>query len=112
MTLSENIKKARIENKLTQTQLANLLTENGCKVTNATISNWELNISEPNADTILLLCKLLNKDANYFFGISDTDPDADILLASHNAINLDGFSEESKNEIREYIKFKRTLNEN
>ncbi len=67
MSLGEKIRLARLEKKMLQKDLANFLTENGFKTTNATISNWELNISEPDMDTLDAICQILNKDANYFF---------------------------------------------
>lgn len=67
MSLSENIKKSRTDCHLTQIQLAEKLSQAlGTKVTNTSISNWEKGINQPDIDTILELCKILNKDANYF----------------------------------------------
>lgn len=67
MFLNKKIKEARLEKKLTQKEFANLLTEKGCKTSHATISNWELNISSPDVDTLQIICDVLEKDGNYFF---------------------------------------------
>lgn len=72
MNLAKNIREARINNKLSQKELANKITElakkNGyddLKFGDTAISNWERGTSKPDADTIFLLCKALNVDANY-----------------------------------------------
>lgn len=49
----------RKQNGLSQPALAKLLEENGHKITNKAISNWEKEITEPNASLLLLLCKVL-----------------------------------------------------
>ena len=66
MSLSDKIREARLDNKMTQKELANSMATNGYKCTHATISNWELNISEPDMEAISVLCRILKKDANYF----------------------------------------------
>lgn len=72
MNLAKNIRQARINSKLSQKELANKITElakkNGyddLKFGDTAISNWERGTSKPDADTIFLLCKALNVDANY-----------------------------------------------
>lgn len=66
MTLGEKIREARLSKNILQKDLAEQLTLKGFKTTNATISNWELNISEPDIDTLDAICDILEKDANYF----------------------------------------------
>lgn len=53
--IGENIKKLRIENKLSQKELANSL-----GVSNKTISHWESGYSQPPLEFIVKLKKLLN----------------------------------------------------
>lgn len=64
--LGEKIKEARIENGLSQTQLAKLL-----QVSNGIISTWENNIYEPKATYIKKLCEVLHISADYLLGLSD-----------------------------------------
>lgn len=96
MYLSEKLKEARIEKKLTQKDLANLLTQKGCKTSHATISNWELDISRPDIETLALLCQILDKDGNYFFSESNS-PETNIDLSQ--------LTEEELNEVKEYINY-------
>ncbi|MCI8396859.1 MAG: helix-turn-helix transcriptional regulator [Clostridia bacterium] len=72
MFLNKKIKQARLEKKLTQKEFANLLTKNGYKTSHATVSNWELNISSPDVDTLQMICNILEKDGNYFFDFTNT----------------------------------------
>ncbi len=65
MAIGDNIRTARINKGLTQTQLAELLQYRNCIVGNTTISNWENGTSKPDPDTIEELCKILGVDANY-----------------------------------------------
>lgn len=60
MALSDNIRTARKDNNMTQKDLAAKI-----GVSHNTISDWESGSHKPDADTIMLLCKVLNVDANY-----------------------------------------------
>lgn len=60
----DQLKKARINNKMTQAEMARYL-----NIKNTTISNWEKGISKPDLDTLEKICHLLNVDANYFFNL-------------------------------------------
>ena len=99
MTIGDKIKNARLEKELLQKNLADLLTQNGRKTTNATISNWELNISEPDIDTLDLLCKILEKDANYFFDKEDIS----VQNVSFSSLDLSELDEVDIKNINEYI---------
>ena len=56
---SENLKRLRIESKLTQSKLATLL-----RVDQRTISAWENNVCEPDYTTLAKLCDLFGEDFN------------------------------------------------
>lgn len=92
MSLSENIKKSRTDCHLTQMQLAEKLTQAlGTKVTNTSISNWEKGINQPDIDTILELCKILNKDANYFLdweSFINENNNLDEVINLYKSLNL------------------------
>ena len=107
MFLYNKIKEARKEKSLTQKQLADLLEEKGFKVTHATISNWELNISKPDADTIQALCQILNKDGNYFFDFNDN-----FKYASAEGIDINGLDEEDIEELKRFAEFIRNKKNN
>lgn len=96
MYLKDKLKEARIEKKLTQKELADMLTKKGCKTSHATISNWELDISRPDIDTLALLCQILEKDGNYFFGGNEI---------SHTNIDLSQLTEDELEEVKRYIDY-------
>ena len=62
MSLGENIRNARINKKLSQQQLAELISTDEAKFGNTAISNWEKGTSKPDADTLCLLCGALDVD--------------------------------------------------
>ena len=64
----EIIRRGRKEAGLTQRQLAGQL-----GVSNTSVSNWEKDLSRPDADTIARLCRILNLEPNAFYG-ADTAP--------------------------------------
>ena len=67
---NNRIKDARLEKKLTQKQLAEKLTKLGHKTSNTAIANWESGLNKPDVDTLAALCKILDKEGNYFFSDS------------------------------------------
>ena len=56
-TLGERLKNVRVQQRITQDQLANRL-----NVTRSTISNWERGISEPSFDALQQLSSVLGTD--------------------------------------------------
>lgn len=66
MTLADNLKEARNNKKITQEELAKTLGKS-----KNVISNWERGDNKPDADTLFLLCDILDVDANYLLGWSD-----------------------------------------
>ena len=55
MAVSDNIKKYRLENKLSQDDLAEL-----CSVARCTVTNWENGRRLPNFDSVKMLAKIFN----------------------------------------------------
>ena len=82
----------RKKKKLSQIELADKLTHYGINVSNAAISAWEKDISQPNTQQFLALCKILGITDIYneFIGFNPNDP-----LAKLN--------EEGKEKALEYI---------
>ena len=64
--IGKKIKELRLENKLSQTKLAERL-----NVSQDTISLWERDISLPSADYIIKLCKIFEISADCLLGIDD-----------------------------------------
>ena len=82
----------RKNNKMSQIELANKLHNYGINVSNAAISAWEKDISIPNANQFLALCKILGITDIYneFIGFNPEDP-------------LSKLNEEGKAKALEYI---------
>ena len=66
MSIGETIKNLRIENNMTQTQLALLLF-----TSQDTISLWERNKSLPDVLSIISLTKIFGVSADYLLGLED-----------------------------------------
>lgn len=60
MTIGDKIKELRKEQNMTQENLAEKL-----NVSRQTISKWESNISIPDANNIVLICRVFHIDTNY-----------------------------------------------
>lgn len=82
----------RKKKKLSQIELADKLTHYGINVSNAAISAWEKDISQPNTQQFLTLCKILGITDIYneFIGFNPDDP-------------LARLNEEGKAKALEYI---------
>lgn len=107
MFLKEKIKEARLEKKMTQKQLAEELTLLGRKTSNTAIANWESGLNSPDVDTLQLICKILDKDGNYFFS-QDTNNN-NFKYASNNGLDTEGLTDEEIEELKEFIRFKKSL---
>lgn len=109
MFLNVKIKEARLDKKLTQQQLANELTKLNRKTSNTAIANWESGLNNPDVDTLELICKILDKDGNYFFDTSNSpinyeknmnnklDHNSKVLFENFNKLNDVG-----KQKVNEY----------
>lgn len=78
--LGEIIATYRKQNNLSQTQLSELLTHNGFKVSNKAVSSWEKDTTEPGASLMLFLCKLLGIADIYgeYYGNNPANPLLDL----------------------------------
>ena len=68
MELHEKIAHLRIQHSMSQSQLARK-----CQVSITSIKKWESGLASPHIDNLILLCKLFNKDPNYFLGFDYTN---------------------------------------
>ncbi len=66
MEIGKKIRELRLQQKWSQTELANKL-----KTTQDTISLWELGKSYPDVFSVVLLCKTFNVSSDYLLGLSD-----------------------------------------
>lgn len=62
----KRLKELRIEKKLSQKELANIISTN-----NSSVCDWECGRSEPNFDALIKLCKFFDVTADYLLGLSD-----------------------------------------
>ena len=91
MKVNETLQAIRKDRGITQTKVAEFLTERGVEVTQRAVSKWERGDTQPNTEQFLLLCELYDiRDALSTFkgqpGIFDT-------------LNMNG-----KNRVKEYIR--------
>lgn len=109
MSLGENIKKARLNKKLSQQQLADLISTEDATFGNTAISNWEKGTSKPDADTLCLLCGALDVDANYLLGWDERKATYNIktklkdALKENNLFEGEDLSEENFNKLMKFI---------
>ena len=62
----ERIKELRIENKLNQSQFAQM-----CKVKQSCVSKWERGETLPDAETIMIISEVFGESSDYLLGIKD-----------------------------------------
>lgn len=105
MSLGDNIRTARIQKKLQQKELAELLSSKGEVVGNTTISNWENGTSKPDPDTIALLCEILDVDANYLLGFSNIKSDSDFDFMSQYKALFDKDERLTENQKKFFMNF-------
>lgn len=64
--LSQRLKELRIEKKLTQKQLADIL-----KTNNSSVCDWERGRTEPSVYYIIEICNYFQVSADYLLGLED-----------------------------------------
>lgn len=85
MTVSEKIKKLRIDNKLSQDELADRL-----NVSRQTISKWENGVSIPDGNNIVELAKVFNVSTDYLLNYNIVNYNKKKLLILDIAVLLVG----------------------
>ncbi len=104
MALNENIKNARLKMNMTQRDLGNAI-----GVSHNTISDWENGNHQPDADTVMKLCKVLNVDANYMFDWDEKVAATDLkntlknILKENNFFDGDDLTEENLEKLVKFI---------
>lgn len=104
MALCNNIREARKRKKLTQKELAKKV-----GVSHNTISDWESGNHKPDVDTIMLLCKILEVDANYMLDWEEKKTSYNIknklkdALKENNYFDGDDLTEENFNKLMKFI---------
>ena len=114
-TLGSILASHRKEKGFSQLELAEQLTHYGVNVSNAAISAWEKNISVPNANQFLILCKLLEITDIYneFIGFNPDDAMARLneegKAKAMEYINLLLLSEQFRKKEATIIPFRRKI---
>ena len=63
---AQRLKELRLDNSLTQAELANALS-----VDQRTVSNWEKGIREPDFESLMKIARYFNVSAEYLLGLVD-----------------------------------------
>lgn len=66
--LNERLKELRARDSISQNQLAKKM-----ELTRATINAWEMGISFPNAQSLIMLAKYFKVSVDYILGLSDKE---------------------------------------
>ncbi|MGV7222871.1 MAG: LexA family transcriptional regulator [Nitrospinales bacterium] len=66
MNYSQKLKTARVQNGLSQVELARLMVERGRKVTSQQVSSWERGDYQPAQKNLIALCEALKINLTYF----------------------------------------------
>lgn len=116
LNLGKNIKNARLNNNFSQKELADKITElahelgyENLSYGNTAISNWESGTSKPDADTIFLICKVLNVDANYLLdwdervAVNDVKTALKKVLKDNDFFDGDDLTEENLDLLIKFI---------
>lgn len=101
MNIGKRIKEARQNANMTQEALANKISNDNVTFGATAISNWERGYSKPDADTVYLLCKALNVDANYIFDWSSELENENPKNTLINALKKKGFLSKENDDITE-----------
>ena len=104
MALCDNIRNSRKNKNMTQKELAEQL-----GVSHNTISDWESGKHKPDADSIMLLCKVLGVDANYMLDWEEKKATKNIksklkdALKENNLFDGEDLSEENFDKLMKFI---------
>ena len=104
MALCDNIRNSRKNKNMTQKELAEQL-----GVSHNTISDWESGNHKPDADSIMLLCKVLGVDANYMLDWEEKKATKNIksklkdALKENNVFDGEDLSEENFDKLMKFI---------
>ena len=66
MNFAENLRRAMLENGISQTKLAKKL-----NTTQATVSRWINKINQPDFETLFLICEILDRTPHELLGWED-----------------------------------------
>lgn len=70
------LKELRVQNNMTQKEIAEIVHKG-----ESTVRMWELGKSEPDHETLLLLCKTFHVNVDYFFNSKNEVPTEFVIMA-------------------------------
>lgn len=74
LIVAQNLSKLRKEKKISQRDMANLLTEKlNLQISNSSISHWEKGDYVPSVDVIFAYCNILEVSPNDIYGVETTE---------------------------------------
>lgn len=74
LIVAQNLSKLRKEKKISQRDMANLLTEKlNLQISNSSISHWEKGDYVPSVDVIFAYCDILEVSPNDIYGVETTE---------------------------------------
>lgn len=87
MTFGEKLRQSRLEKKMTQKQLADLI-----DAKHNSVSDWENDKNKPDPDTIELLCGVLEISPNYLLSINEDgfSPAEKLLIKKYRELDSHG----------------------
>lgn len=100
--IGANIKNLRIQKRLTQTQLAELL-----NVSQATIAGWERETRQPDYQTVASLAEVFGVTTDEIIGYSNNPEPVDDLTFALNGETRD-LTEAEKQDVLAYIRFRKS----
>lgn len=87
--LCDRLKELRKRNNISQSTLAKQM-----ELTRATVNAWEMGISYPNAQSLIMLSKYFKVSVDYILGLDNSEK-----------VDLSGLNEKEKNMICDMIKY-------
>ena len=102
--IAKVLKKYRKNNKLTVNEVAELLNERSLTVATKTIYGWESGQTQPDADTLLVLCKIYKID-NILETFGYQPPSEELFLSKeeHELIQKYRQHEEMQNAVKKLL---------
>lgn len=97
MKFKERVRELRVENKLTQQNLADTLNSSRSKV-----GMWESGDREPSNDDLMLLSETFDVSIDYLLG-NTNQKKYDTEISAFNAVNTDGLSDEDIEAVRSIV---------
>lgn len=98
--IGERLGEVRKDHSMTQKQLAEVM-----KVSEATVSAWERNITCPDDETKVRLARMFNISTDYLLGVTDVPTPIRPSAQGSSVIFLENVPGKANQEIREFLAY-------